>query len=179
MKKLMLLLLIAAAFLSIAATNKVKHLGEAYFERDLFVGDGSGTPDTVYLDSGEVDTATDVWDMRGTQFFGDANNEQILGIVTVTCADSSGTDSLDIDLNMEANYTTGSHSETWTEINEIVISNDDGAAKIVTDTVRTWLHPKYIRFNFQNDATGSGGADEKAKCYNIKWIKWPEGNRVR
>lgn len=174
-KKLLTIALLAfISVLCIAATNPVRHLGERDWDVDLFKGDGSGTPDTVYLDSGEIDTATDVWDMRGTKLSVDANNEMVLGTFTVTCADSSGTDSVDVDMNIQFNYTTGSHSETWTTINTLISTSNDGSAATVTDTTRTPLSPKFLRFVFENDGENVA---EKAKCYNMRWRKLPERDR--
>jgi len=151
--------IVALSFsVALAATNKPSNSKVGHYK--LFED-----ADQV-LDSGETATATDVWAL-GLMDRNAATN--ILGTYGGTCKDSTGSDSLDVYLMVDVNYSMsniGQPAGTWTVIDSVLIDSDDGASTEDVGTFQSANDPLFIRFRLEN---AGDHVDEKATCTDLWW----------
>lgn len=129
---------------------------------------------TVYLDSGETYADTKYYDIRNLRRNAATT---VLGTFGVKCQDSSGTDTMDVTLNIYGNYASdgnGAPEGEWVSLGTVSITDPAGALVEGVGTITTandvlFLWPKLI-----NDETGAGaGVGEKSACTDVYWTVRP------
>lgn len=168
MRKLIFLLAFALIAMAFSDTNRASK--NKYSKHDLFYDDGVGTPDTIYLDSAEVDTMVDIWHIGNLERFA---LEDLWGTFTFTCKDSAGTDSVDVTMEVEGGFE-ADHTGNWTSLKTLTATSNDGSVNRATDTLATPYGYPYFRIVLTNTATGNA-ADEKPACYDGYWVYRPDG----
>lgn len=155
MKKLILITLLSFGF-AFSAQNRLYNEGIKHFK--LF--DDS----TVALAEASVTTSGDVWVLLSTVR---VNDNQILGTIGLSCEDASGTDSVLVDLVVDANYSQKGNGEpegAWVPIDSVSISVDGGASTQVLDTITVADDPIFYRFRLRNNGDVSA---EAASCTDV------------
>lgn len=154
MKQLFILILLFA--FGYPATNYLRNVGSNTY--DLW-DDAS-----VILDSGEVDTATDVWDM--TNYV--PNDDGHIGTYSALSKDSNGTDSVAYIIYVDGMWNDGSRTGYWIAIDTAAFdkASTQSLDTAVINTVVGLAPPKYIRFRLKSDASK---AAEKCQLDEIKF----------
>ncbi len=174
MRKLIALSIALLFCLSFAVERDFRWTGEKFKQYTLFETDGSGTGDTIFLDSAETDTSSDIWNMKEWAQFGDSLS--VIATVVITCADSAGgSDSLDVSLIAQANWTDGTASHYWEGLDTVTVSSDDGTAQTEALNITSALSFPYMRFVL---IQAGQEAAEKPACYNMRILGQEKGKYV-
>lgn len=168
-KKITILLLAALALGAYAATKRTFKPGRN--EAVIYPLFGLKTT-TLQLDSGEALTSSYYWDVRALKRF---DIQDVIGTITLTCKDSSGTDSVLVDLVVDGSYKLDGNGP-WTPIDSIQVNSDAGAEATTADTITTALDYTVFRFR-ANNVEGESDVDEKSTC-TAWWVYRKRGKEV-